>query len=56
MACVTLNVVTPTVPTVPTQPTPPTVPTVPTIPTWVWIVVGIAVAGGIGYVSVKKRR
>jgi len=56
MACVTLNVVTPTVPTVPTQPTPPTVPTVPTIPTWVWIVVGVAVAGGIGYVSVKKRR
>jgi LPXTG-motif cell wall-anchored protein len=46
MACVTLNVVTPI----------PTPPTVPTIPTWVWIVVGVAVAGGIGYMLVKKRR
>jgi LPXTG-motif cell wall-anchored protein len=52
MACVTLNVVTPTVPT-------PIIPTAPTqiqIPTWVWIVAGVAVAGGIGYMLVKKRR
>ena len=53
MACVTLSVVTPTAPTpTPTQ----TIPTVPTIPTWAWILACVAVAGGIGYVLVKKKR
>jgi hypothetical protein len=60
MVCVTLGVVTPTAPTptpTPTIPTPPpTIPTAPTIPTWVWVLAGIAVAGGIGYILVKKMR
>jgi LPXTG-motif cell wall-anchored protein len=55
MACVTLNVVTPTVPTPTPTPT-PTIPTAPAIPTWAWILAGVAVAGGIGYMLAKKRR